>query len=613
MPVSPDDARDLAKGMLETYQAAELRLLDLIGRAVADGIDTPVWQERQLQAVQRLRRQTAQLVADLERAGTAQAQAAILAGYNRGAGLAGVDLVNLGSSAGAAAFGGVDAGAVSSLVAAAAGQVSAVGLVIRSQQEAIYRDVVAQTASRMLVEGMNRRQASWDAMQTWADRGVTGFVDRSGRSWAMTSYAEMIARTAASQAIMQGHVDRLADAGHDLVMISDAPEECSMCRPWEGKVLSAKGDTPRGHYTTSNGEEYDVTGTLAQATAAGLFHPNCRHRTVIYLPGITPPLTDTADPEGDKLRQAQRYKERRIRELKRRAQGAEQVAGKDSAAARDARAKLRASQQSFKAWRDEHGRKDLNYRTSIKTPTARLPEPPKPKPTRQARPVPADPIDWNTRELRHATGDQLDEALARAYEHDHPNTARLEAEMDRRDQAPYVEAERQAKRNEAAKAKRFAAAEEQQGRVNGLIDQGWDPRDAVEEVTGVTVEKQLKTELLYRLRSEGTPGKNLDEMIRHRYREEVDRQYVDAENACRGQMLSREGNAWNTRYADNPNKRIDPAALFRGPEARARKWASDELKQWWDTNGRPTFDDYRQTLITGGNVTGGRRVDDFLT
>lgn len=613
MAVSPDDARDLAKGMLEVYQQAELRLLDLIGRAVADGVDTPQWQERQLIAVQKLRRQTAALLADLDVAGSDAAVAAIQAAYNRGAGVAGVDLVNLGSSAGAAGFGGVNTGAVSSIVAAAQGQVSTLGLVIRSQQEAIYRDVVAQTAARMLTEGMNRRQASWDAMQTWADKGVTGFVDRAGRAWSMTSYAEMIARTAASQAIMQGHVDRLDDAGHDLVMISDAPEECSKCRPWEGKVLSAKGRTRLGHYVTSNGQEYDVTATLATATAAGLFHPNCRHRTVIYLPGITPPLLDTEDPEGDKLRQAQRYKERRVRELKKRVGLAERVAGKSSPAATKARADLRAGQSAFKKWRDDNGRKDLNYRTSIKEPTARIPDPPKPKPTRQARPVPADPIDWNTRELRAATDDQLGGALARAYESDHKNTGRLEAEMDRRDQAPYVEAERQAKRNEAARAKRFEAAEIQQGKINGLIDQGYDPRDAVEEITGVTVEKQLRTELLYRLRSEGTPGRSLDDMIRNRYREEVDRQYVEAENVCRGQMLSREGNAWNARYADNPQKRIDPAALFRGPEARARKWASDELKQWWDDHGRVSFDDYRQTLITGGNVTGGRRVDDFLT
>jgi hypothetical protein len=613
MAVSPDDARDLAKGMLEVYQQAELRLLDLIGRAVADGVDTPQWQERQLIAVQKLRRQTKQLLVELEVAGSQAAEGAALAGYNRGAGLAGVDLANLGSSAGAAAFGGVDAGAVSSIVAAAQGQISSLGLVIASQQEAIYRDVVAQTGARMLTEGMTRRQASWDALQTWADKGVTGFVDRGGRAWSMTSYAEMIARTAASQAIMQGHVDRLDDAGHDLVMISDAPEECEKCRPWEGKVLSAKGRTRLGHYVTSNGQEYDVTATLATATGAGLFHPNCRHRTVIYLPGITPPLLDTEDPEGDKLRQAQRYKERRIRQLKKRAGLAERVAGKTSPAATKARADLRAGQASFKAWRDEHGRKDLAYRTSIKEPTARIPDPPKPKPTRQARPVPADPIDWNTRELRNASDDQLGGALARAYEADHPNTGRLEAEMDRRDQAPYLEAERQAKRNEAARVKRAGREEEKQGRVNGLIDQGWDPRDAVEEITGVTVEKQLRTELLYRLRSEGTPGKSLDDMIRNRYREEVDRQYLDAEKACRGQMLSREGNAWNTRYADNPQRRIDAAALFRGPEKRARKWASRELLEWWDLNGRPTFDDYRQTLITGGNVVGGRVTSDFLT
>jgi hypothetical protein len=350
---------------LELYAAAELRLLDLIGRAVADGIDTPRWQETQLLAVQRLRARASGLVNALNHAANSAMADAILAAYNRGAAVAGVDLARI--SGEPPGFGGVDVHAVDALVAAAQEQVRATGLVIRSQQEAIYRDVVQQTAGRMLTEGMTRRQASWDAMKSWADKGVTGFVDSAGRNWSMTSYAEMIARTASAQAIIQGHTDRLVSQGRDLVMISDAPEECAKCRPWEGRVLSLTGRTAAATYT-AGGQSYTVKGTLAQATAAGLFHPNCRHRTVAYLPGITPPLRNTADPAGDQLRQAQRAKERRIRELKRRAVTAERVAGKQSPEAVQARRKVRDSQAEFTAWRNEHDRKDLNYRTSIKVP-----------------------------------------------------------------------------------------------------------------------------------------------------------------------------------------------------------------------------------------------------
>lgn len=91
---------------------------------------------------------------------------------------------------------------------------------------------------------------------------------------------------------------------------------------------------------------------------------NCRHREVLYLPGITKPLKDTADPEGNKLRTKQRYMERRVRELKRRVAVAQELDPRSPETAA-AKAKLRAYQAEFKRWREENGRKNLSYRTSL--------------------------------------------------------------------------------------------------------------------------------------------------------------------------------------------------------------------------------------------------------
>jgi hypothetical protein len=625
MPVSPADAALLGKGLLEIYSDAELQLLDLIGRAITRGIDTPSWREHQLIAVQTLRAQTLKLTKDLEKAGTKAAGDAVLAGYNRGAAVAGIDLARLGGST-TGAFGGVDTRAVQALTSAAGDQIRDTGLVIRSQQEAIYRDVVQQTAGRQLTAGMTRRDASWDAMQTWADRGVTGFVDRAGRSWSMTSYAEMIGRTAATQAIMQGHRDRLVDAGRDLVMISDAPEECERCRPWEGKVLSLTGQTRAGTYTAAE-TSYVVAGTLAQATAAGLFHPNCRHRTTAYLPGITPPLLDTEDPEGDKLRQQQRYRERHIRELKRKAQTARTMTPNSPAAAIAAK-RLRTAQADFKVWRDVNGRKDLAYRTSIKTPTARPVAPrvpdvpaelvPDPKPKRTPRTPPADMRDWNTRELRTASDADIEAALQSALAEDHPGADRIITELDRRDSLPMLEAQRAERRRlavEAQRAKRAdtraAAMQAKAGEVTRRIDAGEDPRSAYADVMGVSIEKQLKAEAFQRLKASGSRGDTLDQMIRSDYNDEVYRLWNAAEDDCRGQLLNREGEAWNAKHADRPGLQIDPLDLFTGPEKRARKWASDELKAWWDRNGRPTLEQYRAQVISGTQKRE-RGTDDFL-
>jgi hypothetical protein len=131
-----------------------------------------------------------------------------------------------------------------------------------------------------------------------------------------------------------------------------------VCRPFEGKVLSLSGRT-----TGRLKDGKAVVASLAQAKSAGLFHNNCRHSHSIYLPGITKgPGKDTADPTGDALRQKQRAYERRVRELKRADAIAQEFGGPQ---ATQARAKLRAKQSEFTAWREANDRKNLAYRTSL--------------------------------------------------------------------------------------------------------------------------------------------------------------------------------------------------------------------------------------------------------
>jgi hypothetical protein len=150
-----------------------------------------------------------------------------------------------------------------------------------------------------------RLRAAQAALDRLAGDGITGFVDTAGRRWQLASYTEMATRTITTQAALNATLDRLADHGIDLVRVTDAPGECVRCRPWEGRVLSVSGRTA-GY------------PSLVEATAGGLFHPNCRHQVTAYLPGITRPLERTADPAGDQARQRTRALERRVRAWRRR-------------------------------------------------------------------------------------------------------------------------------------------------------------------------------------------------------------------------------------------------------------------------------------------------------
>ena len=158
-------------------------------------------------------------------------------------------------------------------------------------------------------------------------------------------------------------MDRLESLGQDLVHVSDSPEECEICRPFEHRVLSISGGTTG---TLEDGVE--VLCSVAEATARGLYHPNCTHSQSIYLPGITKldSPAETADPEAYEERQRQRAYERRVRKWKKRVEVDEAAMGKQSPEAKATRKRLRETQSEFKAWRDKTGRRAQTHRTNLR-------------------------------------------------------------------------------------------------------------------------------------------------------------------------------------------------------------------------------------------------------
>ena len=107
-----------------------------------------------------------------------------------------------------------------------------------------------------------------------ADKGVTGFIDRSGRKWNMKTYTRMVARTTTMEAQLGGTANRLIENGYDIVRISAHSKPCNMCKPFEHKLVSLTG---------KDVNESGVWGTLDEAREKGLFHPNCEHSYGLYL------------------------------------------------------------------------------------------------------------------------------------------------------------------------------------------------------------------------------------------------------------------------------------------------------------------------------------------
>lgn len=379
MPVDRTIAHDLAEALADLYRDVELRMAAELASRLAAGIEAPDWAQRKLSAVGTLRRWMRQLLRRLDgRMADEVAQAVILA-YIRGGSAALQELARLQSThpewlrlaeldnpaprfealiaARAAGTAAQLAQVRSALPGAEALQRLMFSLVakIRGAHTRIlrweldsYRTVVARASADVLLGTVTRRRAAQTAWEKLLGEGITGFTDKGGRNWELASYVEMAVRATTAQAAVEGHLDRLKAAGLDYVIVSNAPGECELCRPWEGKVLSRVGSGARTiqmPHRLRPGETVTVhiAGSVAEAVLAGLMHPNCRHSFSIYIPGVTEAPTDTEDPEGDKARQRLRYLERQVRHWKKRA-----AAAIDPAAAAPAKAKVKWYQEKIR-------------------------------------------------------------------------------------------------------------------------------------------------------------------------------------------------------------------------------------------------------------------------
>lgn len=232
-----------------------------------------------------------------------------------------------------------------------------------------YSEAVAAGALHVLDGSTTRLRASQRVLDDLLGAGIRGYRDSAGRHWALDTYIEMAVRTTAGNAALDGHHGQLQAAGHDLVVVSDSPRECSTCRPWERQVLSLSGQTGVVVARDVDGQPVTVVvaGSLAQARRAGLMHPNCTHATSLYIPGVTKTGAAHHDPQGYEDKQRQREIERHIREWKRR----EALALTPEAQAK-ARRKVREWQAHARENVARTGTKRLGYREQVGTPRTPL-------------------------------------------------------------------------------------------------------------------------------------------------------------------------------------------------------------------------------------------------
>lgn len=247
--------------LVKFYEQAEREILDRLNRALLRGNKT--------EYLAQMKKNIEAILQQLREGNRTWCEQAIPRVYSQGLYSADAMLKDIGATV-KAGYGAIHQQAAQVLAENAFQRFEDVVQVIGRQVNDIYRELALENVRGTVVGYDTWKQTARRFREQLAERGVTGFKDRTGRMWNMRTYTEMVARTTTAEAHLQGTANRLVEQGHDLVKVSTHRGACELCQPWQGKILSITGKT----------EGYP---TLEEAKAAGLFHPRCRHAYGLHI------------------------------------------------------------------------------------------------------------------------------------------------------------------------------------------------------------------------------------------------------------------------------------------------------------------------------------------
>jgi hypothetical protein len=138
---------------------------------------------------------------------------------------------------------GLHANALTMLADNMAASLNGAAETVGRRVEDIYRREGLRASARLFAEGTTRKSASGFLVDALRLNGIEAFVDKSGKEWALSTYARMVIRTTTAEAATQGVVNACLDSDIDLVEIAVA-DPCEICQPYEDGVFSLTGATP---------------------------------------------------------------------------------------------------------------------------------------------------------------------------------------------------------------------------------------------------------------------------------------------------------------------------------------------------------------------------------
>ena len=167
-----------------------------------------------------------------------------------------------------------------------------------------------------------RQQALRKTIRQFNDKGITGFVDKSGRNWTPEAYVNMCMRTTSGSVANEVQTARCEDMGVNLIQIDSHSGARPKCAKDQGKIFDLNNGS--GFTEDLNGRKirYYPWNSSSYGEPDGILGINCGHHKFPFVPGVNIQRyfpTDDLDANNKlyKQTQVQRALERDVRKQKR--------------------------------------------------------------------------------------------------------------------------------------------------------------------------------------------------------------------------------------------------------------------------------------------------------
>lgn len=240
MLITPDSSKKLAKVISKLYADAEFIILNKLAgdfdNVDIEDLSLSDWERKKLKQFKKYKKEMQNVIDDLNLQVHTQTPKIVKSGYVNGASQVDINLRSLQQKIDTDSS-KVDEGKVKALAEELTDKLTSTHPQILRRSDDIYRRVISEAVNAEVTGIQTRLQATQQALNKFADQGITSFIDKKGRNWSMEAYSEMATRTGLVRANLAGTLDRMNELEYDLVIVSEHPEECPLCRPWEYQIL----------------------------------------------------------------------------------------------------------------------------------------------------------------------------------------------------------------------------------------------------------------------------------------------------------------------------------------------------------------------------------------